>query len=86
MKKILYIISKKVDQDIDQLIPSSIPIEYSVSAILIQGGINQKPIWAFPFFAIEDDISTNQQYTLCSKIQYSDMLYMIFESDTVISL
>ena len=86
MKKILYIISKQVDQDLECLIPSSISSKHSISAILIQEGTTLKPSWTFPYFVLEDHIQIKDEASLCSKIQYSDMVRMIFEADTVISL
>jgi len=86
MKKILYIISRQLDQDLDQLISTPISSGYSISVILIQKGVTLNPIWNFPYFVLEDDIKTNNQSSICSKIQYPDMVHMIFEADTVISL
>jgi len=86
MKKILYIISKQLDQDLDQLISSIKSPAYSVSVLLIQKGIVLKHTWDFPCFVLEDDLKTNDDSVLCSKIQYSDMVRMVFEADTVISL
>ena len=86
MKKILYIISKQLDQDFNQFISSSVSPEYSISVILIQNGVRLNPTWAFPSFVLKDDIQLNEQSALYSKIQYSDMVHMIFEADTIISL
>lgn len=86
MKKILYIISKELDQDLSQLISSSASSRYSISAIFIQKGVVLKTAWPFPCFLLQDDSQINDQSALCPKIQYSDMLRMIFEVDTVISL
>ena len=86
MKKILYIISKQLDKDLNQLISSSTPTQFSISVILIQKGIKQNYTWSFPCFALEDDIQIKDRPTSYSKIQYSDMVRMVFEADTVISL
>ena len=86
MKKILYIISKQLDQDLNQLISSSTSQEYSTSVIFIQKGITVKTTWSFPCFVLEDDVWISNQATLYPKIQYSDMVRMLFEVDTVISL
>ena len=86
MKKILYIISKHVDQDLECLISSSVSPKHSISAILIQEGVTLRPSWTFPYFVLEDNKQIKNEADLCSKIQYSDMVRMVFEADTVISL
>lgn len=86
MKNILYIISKPPDPDLDHLLSSSHSSEQSVSAVLIQKGMTYTPSGAISCFALEDDLPANNGTDACSKIQYSDMLRMIFEADTVISI
>ena len=86
MKKILYIISKPPDLDFEQLLTSTKSSEKSVSAVLIQKGIGYKPSGSISCFVLEDDLGTDNGSDACSKIQYSDMLRMIFDSDTVISI
>jgi hypothetical protein len=87
LKKTLYIISKEQDPDFEELIASPSSSEYSVSAIFIQKGADFSHHWPFPCFALNNDISpsTDREKTY-SKIQYSDILQMIFDADTVISL
>ena len=86
MKKILYIISKQIDQDLECLISSSISPKHSISAILIQEGVTLKPSWTFPYFVLEDYIQIKDEAALCSKIQYSDMVRMISVSYTHLPL
>ena len=86
MKNILYIISKPPDPDLEQLLSSPRSSEQSISAILIQKGIGFKPPDSISCFALENDLPANNGSEAYSKIQYSDMLNMIFEADTVISI
>lgn len=87
MKKTLYIISKKQDHDFEELLSSAQSSEHSVSAIFIQKGTDFQGLLPFPCFVLHDDISPNNNIEkACSSIQYSDMLQMIFDADTVISL
>lgn len=86
MKKTLYIISKAQDDDMNAILSSPVPAEHSVSAILIQQGIDFAPTASIPCFVLENNMIPNQMAESYSKIQYSDMLQMIFESDTVISI
>lgn len=86
MKKTLYIISKLPDEDMKALLSSLKIADHSISAILIQQGTGFFSIMPFPFFVLENDISTSEIPDSYSKIQYSDMLQMIFDADTVISI
>lgn len=86
MKKILYLISKQPDKDIADILSSPIPSEHSVSAILLQQGIRTDLHVPFSCFVLENDISTDDSDPSYSKIQYSDMVQMIFDSDSVISI
>lgn len=86
MKKILYIISKPLDDDLQQALTLPPSADYSTSSILIQKGVESLLKFPFPCFVLENDIGKNDLPGSYSKIQYSDMLRMILESDTVISL
>ncbi|MDT7042894.1 hypothetical protein [Candidatus Nitronereus thalassa] len=87
MKKILYIISKEQDPDFNELLSSPQSSDYSVSAIFVQEGTEFTHSWPFPCFVLGDHNAqnTNKEKTY-SKIQYFDMLQMIFDADMVISL
>ena len=84
MKNILYLISKQPDNDLDQLLSFQISPETNVSAILIQQGTSAQLHVPFSCFALENDVP--DQDMIHSKIQYSDMLEMILNADTVISI
>ena len=86
MKKTLYIISKPPDEDMKALLSSPKIADHSISAILIQQGTSFFSNFPFPFFVLEKDISTSEIPDSYTKIQYSDMLQMIFDADTVISI
>lgn len=86
MKKTLYIISKPPDVEMKELLSFPVPADHLISAILIQQGIGFNSTESIPLFALENDIFSNQLKDSYSKIQYSDMLRMIFEADTVISI
>ena len=87
MKKTLYIISKEQDPDFNELLFSPQSSDHSVSAILIQKGTELTHHWPFPCCALSTDVSQNaDKEKTYSKIQYFDMLQMIFDADTVISL
>lgn len=87
MKKILYLISKQPDKDIAEILSTPIPSEHSVSAILLQQGIRTDLHVPFSCFVLENDISTDDDLVPSySKIQYSDMVQMIFDADSVISI
>lgn len=86
MKKTLYIISKPPDEDMKSLLSSPLPPDHSISAILIQQGKGFKTAVSFPLFVLENNIPSNGRADSYSKIQYSDMLHMIFDADTVISI
>ncbi len=86
MKKTLYLISKPQDEDMNTLLSSSVSVDHSISAIVIQRGTGFVPIFPFPLFVLENDIASHEMTDSYSKIQYSDMLRMIFEADTVISI
>jgi len=86
MKKILYIISKPPEADLENLLSSPISPTQSVSAILIQKGITFTPPPSISSFVLTDDVPSDNGTVPYSKIQYSDMLRMIMEADTVISI
>ncbi len=86
MKKILYLISKQPDNDLEKILLSPVPSENSVSAIFIHRGIRSQLHLPFSCFVLENDISVDDLVNSYSKIQYSDMLRMIFEADSVISI
>ncbi len=84
MKNILYIISKQPENGLEHLLSLPVSPETTVSAILIQQGISAQLHVPFSCFALENDVpDQNMTY---SKIQYSDMLEMILNADTVISI
>ena len=86
MKKILYLISKQPDHEFEEILSSPVPPEHSISAIFLQQGIGSQLNVPFSCFVLEDDIAKNGLDNSYSKIQYSDMLQMIFEADSVISI
>jgi len=86
MKKTLYIISKPPDEDMKSLLSSPLPPDHSISAILIQQGTGFKEAVLFPIFVLQNDIPSNETTDSYSKIKYSDMLNMVFDADTVISI
>jgi hypothetical protein len=86
MKKILYLISKQPDKDIADILSTPIPSEHSVSAILLQQGTRTDLHVPFSCFVLENDISTDDLDPSYSKIKYSDMVQMIFDADSVISI
>lgn len=86
MKKTLYIISKPQDEDMNTLLSSPVSADHSISAIVIQQETGFIPAVHFPLFFLKNDMTLNDMTDSYSKIQYSDMLRMIFEADTVISI
>lgn len=86
MKNILYLISKQPDNDFEQLLSFPITPDTAVSAILIQQGIGAHFHVPFSCFALENDVPDQDMTVSYSKIQYSDMLEMILNADTVISI
>lgn len=86
MKKTLYIISKPQDEDMNTLLSSPVSADHSISAIVIQQETGFIPAVHFPLFFLKNDMPLNDMTDSYSKIQYSDMLRMIFEADTVISI
>lgn len=86
MKKTLYIISKPQDEDMNTILSSPVSADHSISAIVIQQETGFIPTVPFPLFFLKNDMSSNDMTDSYSKIPYSDMLQMIFEADTVISI
>lgn len=86
MKKTLYLISKPQDEDMNTLLSFPVSANHSISAIVIQQETGFIPTVPFPLFFLNTDMTSNDMTEPYSKIQYSDMLRMIFEADTVISI
>jgi sulfur transfer complex TusBCD TusB component (DsrH family) len=86
MRKVLYLLSQP-QADIPKSLLSTIssPGE-EVSVILIEDGVKLGQVLAQKVFALTEDVASRNIKTKFPTVSYRDMLRMIFESDTVITV
>ena len=85
MRKLLYIVSKASSLS-SGLIPSKSSPDREVSVLLIQDGVSLTEVPGTRVFALGEDAVSRRITPAYPMVSYQDMLKLLFEADTVVSL
>jgi sulfur transfer complex TusBCD TusB component (DsrH family) len=86
MRKVLYLLSQPLTDIPKELLSTSSSPGEEVSVILIEDGVKLDQVPAQKVFSLTEDVATKNIKTKFPTVSYRDMLRMIFESDTVITV
>ncbi len=86
MRKILYLLSQPPGDIPKSLLSNSASPAEEVSVILIEDGVKLDQVPAQKVFVLTEDAASRNVTTKFSTVSYQDMLRMIFEADTVITI
>lgn len=81
MRKVLFLLSPGAGSSMEELVAGSDFSGSSVQGVLLQESHGSDNTFSFPCYTLE----TGQIKADAPSVQYSEMLKMIFEADTVIS-
>jgi sulfur transfer complex TusBCD TusB component (DsrH family) len=85
MQKLLYIVSKAGSLSCG-LIPSESSPDREVSVLLIQDGVSLTQVPGTRVFALSEDAASRRVTPIYPTVSYQEMLRLLFEADTVVSL
>lgn len=86
MRKVLYLVSKVPGEISKSLLPPGASSGEEVSVILIEDGVSWDQAPGHHVFALAEDVAIRRVSSKIPTLSYRDMLRLIFEADTVISL
>ncbi|RMH06619.1 MAG: hypothetical protein D6704_06870 [Nitrospirae bacterium] len=86
MKTILYLLSKELTSFPEGIIPQTPLQDYSLTLLLIQKGVRNTVSFPFPCYALSDDLESQGIASSYPVVDYSTMLHMLLQADTVIVL
>lgn len=86
MRKVLYLLSRPLGEIPKSLLTPSASSDEEVSVILIEDGVGLDQAPGQLVYALAEDVASRKNESKLSMVSYRDMLRMIFEADTVISV